>query len=421
VFEIMINFAKKITKILVYIPCVPIYLLSCIVPRKNNIWVFGAWFGNKFADNSKYLFMYINNNQPHIRPIWLSKNNQVLQELKENGYECYHAFSFKGCYFSLLAKVAIVSTGSRDVNRFLIGGAKIIQLWHGTPLKKIGFDDKITFLKNQDKILCRFYTYIGKSILPALKEKCDLYIASSSEVRIKMGTAFEVKSEKILVTGYPRNDILFEDELNYYPNDSNYLNRITSEYGCKYIFIYLPTHRSEGRKDANLLEPYGFDTISMQKLLEDLDAILIIKAHFYNSKICWQDDLVNRIIIPSDNDIPDIYPILKRSDVLITDYSSVYFDFLLLNRPIIFTPFDLKEYIEEDRELYYDYNSITPGPKASDWKEVMQFMKMSIKNPNRHQTERIKINECFNKYMDNNNSERVYQQIIKLLNQVGKR
>lgn len=412
-FIVLIN---KIIKHIFYLLMVPIYLISLVVPRDKNIWIFGAWFGNKFADNSKYLFMYINNNQSDIRPIWLSKNNQLLQELKENGYECYHTFSFKGCYFSLRAKVAIVSTGSRDLNRFLVGGAKIVQLWHGTPLKKIGFDDRVTFLKNQDKLLYRFYTYIGKSILPFLKEKCDLYIASSSEVRIKIGTAFKVKSEKISVTGYPRNDILFEDELDYYPNDSNYLNRITSEYGCKYIFIYLPTHRSEGRKDVNLLEPYGFDTKSMQKLLEDLDAILIIKAHFYNSKFCHHNNLVNRIIIPSDNDIPDIYPILKRSDVLITDYSSVYFDFLLLNRPIIFTPFDLREYIEEDRELYYDYNSITPGPKANNWKEVMQFMEMSIKNPNRHQTERMKINECFNKYMDNTNSERVYQQIIKLLN-----
>lgn len=404
-----------VKKIVIYSLLTPIYWLSCVFPRKNNIWIFGAWFGRKFADNSKYLFIYVNNNQPAIRPIWLSKNKQLLQELKQNGYECYHTFSFKGCYFSFRAKVAIVSTGLSDVNRYLLGGAKKVQLWHGTPLKKICHDDFVTFLKDKDNSLIRIYLHTRKVILPFLRERCHLYIASSPEVRKKICTAFSAKSENIAVTGYPRNDELFGDEWTDYPNDDNYLSQINLKCNYKHVFTYLPTHRSEGRKDANLLETYGFDPKCMQKLLEELDAILIIKAHFYNNKICWQDDLVNRIIIPSDNDIPDIYPVLKRSDVLITDYSSVYFDFLLLNRPIIFAPFDLKEYLKEDRELYYDYNSVTPGPKANAWDEVMQFMEEYIKNPNRYQTERTKINKCFNQYTDSKSSERVYRQISELL------
>jgi CDP-glycerol glycerophosphotransferase (TagB/SpsB family) len=110
--------------------------------------------------------------------------------------------------------------------------------------------------------------------------------------------------------------------------------------------------------------------------------------------------------------LPDIYPLLKRVNILITDYSSVYFDFLLLDRPIIFAPFDLREFVSLDgQELFYDYDEVTPGPKATDWKGVLEFVERNLQCDD-YKTQRKEICLRFNEFRDCKNSERVYN-IIK--------
>jgi len=99
---------------------------------------------------------------------------------------------------------------------------------------------------------------------------------------------------------------------------------------------------------------------------------------------------------------------------LITDYSSVYFDFLLTDRPIIFAPFDYDSYIAKDRELYYDYDKVTPGPKCKDWDEVLDWIEKFKTNPSLYQKERAKAKDKFHKYKDNKNSRRVFKEIVEL-------
>jgi CDP-glycerol glycerophosphotransferase (TagB/SpsB family) len=80
---------------------------------------------------------------------------------------------------------------------------------------------------------------------------------------------------------------------------------------------------------------------------------MIIKPHFYNTlTIDIPLESENRVFIFNDSDIPDIYKILPSLDILITDYSIVLFDYLLLERPIIFAPFDLEEYMEKTTDFY---------------------------------------------------------------------
>jgi len=96
----------------------------------------------------------------------------------------------------------------------------------------------------------------------------------------------------------------------------------------------------------------------------------------------------------------DINNILKLTDILITDYSSIYFDYLLLDKPIIFAPFDFEDYLVKDRELYYNYDEVTPGPKARNWNEVLISLKEAIENPEKYKKEREKIKNIFHKYME---------------------
>ena len=82
----------------------------------------------------------------------------------------------------------------------------------------------------------------------------------------------------------------------------------------------------------------------------------------------------------------DPYVFLKMADVLITDYSSIYFDYLLLDRPIIFFDYDLKEYLNDSRELYFDYDEFTPGEKVSNYHELKKAIFKSVNSDKEYTT-----------------------------------
>lgn len=149
----------------------------------------------------------------------------------------------------------------------------------------------------------------------------------------------------------------------------------------------------------------------MTAFLKDHDINFYYKLH-YVDKSTLNEKNVN---IKQLHDI-DIYELLAITDILITDYSSVYFDFLLTGRPIIFTPFDLDDYIRKERELYFNYHEVTPGPKCRDWNEVLLELEKIISGKDDYKKERQIVNNRFNTFQDGNSSKRVVefiqQQII---------
>ena len=121
---------------------IPIYFLSFLIPRNPKLWLFGSTFGNRFADNPKYFYLYCN--QFHkdrknggIRAVWITKQKEIVKLLRKNGYEVYYRYSLKGIWCCLRGKVYIFDNYSKDISFWLSGGAVKINLWHGIPLKKI--------------------------------------------------------------------------------------------------------------------------------------------------------------------------------------------------------------------------------------------------------------------------------------------
>jgi len=398
---------KKWKILFSYILSIPIYWISYLFPKDKNLWIFGSWFGNKFADNSKYLFLYIKKKYPVKRIIWLSNNMDVIKELKKDENEVCKNYSLKGFLYSMRASCVIVCTGLGDVNRFAIAGSKKIELWHGTPLKKIGYDN--TYFARKKLQENKFKKYILNCI-PFLNIKADLVISTSEESKKKIMSAFKLEDNNVVITGQPRNDVLFSS------TKCSYIDKIKRNINFKYIFTYIPTCRGIGYVDTDLFTKYNFDIRLMQNALEKLNGILIIKPHHYNTfKNKMNVSFNNRIFISSDQELPDIYPLIKQVDVLITDYSSIYFDFLLLNRPIIFAPFDFEEYIRTTDEFYYNYNEVTPGPKSKNWDDVIKYMYESINEPEKYKKQRETINALFNFYNDGKSSERVYNEIMNIL------
>ena len=387
---------SKVIKLIIFTLNIPLYLISLLIPKNNKLWVFGGWFGEKYSDNTKYLFEYINKNEPRIKAIWLTKNSNVIQLIRKKGFKAFHAYSIHGYLYSAFAGVGIVNQGIIDINRF-IPPSIIVNLWHGIPLKKIMYDDIIN--GKADK-----YKSIKKLIFPFMRypEDTKMMIACSEEDQYRFSTAFKIPREDVKITGYPRNDALFSRCRN---------DKI-------YQIIYMPTHRKEGKD--NIL-PMLLDYINeMSNNIRDSSFRIDVKLHFYHLneiKSAKQDitqfPYVN--IIDDDTIRGDIYCILNRYDILITDYSSIYFDFLLTDKPIIFFPFDYEEYISRDRELYYKYDLVTPGPKCRSWVEVVEWIMKFKDNPMLYAKERKRIKDMFHKYQDGKSSERVYQEIAKLL------
>ena len=107
---------------------------------------------------------------------------------------------------------------------------------------------------------------------------------------------------------------------------------------------------------------------------------------------------------------------MKVTDILITDYSSIYFDYLLLDKPILFMPFDFEDYIENNARFYYNYNCVTPGPKCKDWNNVMEHLEKTFVSDGStygdcYQKQRDTIRQMFNDFRFNN-SERIAQRLF---------
>lgn len=396
---------NKFLKIALFIWYDVIYIISFLVPKNKNLWIFGAWFGEKYADNSKYLFEYVNANHSETRAVWLTKNNSTLEVIRKKGFEAYHAYSIKGIILALRAKVAVMSQCYLDVTEFALGNIKKVQLWHGTPLKKIMKDIQ--------------YNSIDVSwVFPFLNRTYSksLLIVPSQEVVSSISTAFQVPKSYIKITGYPRNDAFFVNDILKPVKTLSIYDIFRQKKNIPAIGIYMPTHRRSGEFDIFSLFQKNIEPINNE--LKKLGVILLVKFHFFHLESLEKKDInKSNIIFLKDEDInQDIYPVLPHTDFLITDYSSIYFDYLLLNKPIIFAPFDKDDYIKNDRDFYYDYDTVTPGPKATDWNEVLRCIKLFKDNPQLYSDERIKTRDLFNKYLDGNSSHRVYEEIIRFIN-----
>ena len=225
---------------------IPLWLLQRLIPRKKNLWVFGAWHGRKFSDNSKELFLKIANDHKDIKPVWLSRDKRIINHLRKKGFKSYKINSYKGILNSLRAKVIIISSSKSDINPFFINGAKLIQIWHGAPMKKIGMSMKISKRR-------KIFLEIQKKLFPFKYEYTYDYVVSTSDCFDKiLSESLLVPSSNIIVSGYPRNDILFKKNFEH-----NMIQKWNQKFDYPKKIIYLPTFRSVNDK-TDYFYNYGY-------------------------------------------------------------------------------------------------------------------------------------------------------------------
>ena len=355
-------------KFLAYLICYCIYPFSFLVPRSRKKWAFGSFRG-AFNDNAKYLFIHVTEQMPDIDCAWLSVNRTTVRTIKEKGLKAYHVLSPAGIWFALRAKCWFFNAYSSDIMFCLSGGAKLVNLWHGLPLKRIEFDIESGILADRfvKKTLKEQYFH------PEVFKRPD-YVVSSTELFSEVfARSFRIPLERCLNLGLARNEILTWPEEKrrtfidrYEPTET--LDLIGQMGSFDRVFVYMPTWRDS----QNDFVTAGFDFKAMEEVLSENNALLLIKPHantFIDPVIL--NGLAHIKLLPSTL---DIYPILPYTDVLITDYSSVMYDYILMEKKdVILYLFDKEEYVNE-RPFIWSFEDMTYGHRAGSFETLLELV-----------------------------------------------
>jgi CDP-glycerol glycerophosphotransferase (TagB/SpsB family) len=370
------------------------YFLSGFFPRNKNMWLFGAWEGLRYCDNAKYLFEHILNNKQNEpkQVFWLTYSETAYDFMKNKGYPVILSRSWKAWWYNLRAGYLFVTHGKHDVIKFLSRGAVVINLNHSLPIKHMGFDVKNISYFNPPTII---HKLLYKIISPYWNIRFDYVLSASRQTSHITRSSLRAREDQMLPFGFPR-----------FVHLQHANPRLILEDKHKHQILYIPTFR-EGVEFNHF--GYGFDRQEMEKSLDRLNATLLIALHPFDSSPT--PEALTKGTSPNIHCIKpmDINELLPEIDVLITDFSSVMFDYLLLDRPMIYTQFDFEEFLTGQRGLYFDYADVTAGHKAKNWPEVLDALFDILKtkrDPYSQERERVR------KKMFNDNYENVNDEII---------
>lgn len=371
--------------------CKMIALYKSMFVKKEDLYVFGSWWGNKFADNPK--FLYLNFLKKGLNAVWITKSEEIFVSMSRKRLPVLMAGSKEGIACCQKAKFAFFCTSIEDIDEYHIGGAYLINLNHGIPLKKIVYDDTVNNSHRTLKVRAR-------SFLTAIPYRKS-YIVSTSEKISKIYTsAYRKDMNHILQWGQPRNDCMFDGTLKHIQYEDVTYDK---------LILYMPTHRNEGATEIKINEI--LDLKRLNTFCEENNVIFVIKKHYYHRDELTDMKGYSRIFDYTQT-VCDTQELLYNADVLITDYSSCYIDYLLLDRPILFYSYDLDNYLENDREMYFDYEEVTPGPKVVDFDSFMNCLSDLQNGFDTYKGERARVKRIF--YSPDNDGP-VSTKIIKSL------
>jgi CDP-glycerol glycerophosphotransferase (TagB/SpsB family) len=376
--------------------------LSYVTPKDKTLLVFGCGNRNEFQGHPKYLYLYLQlQTQSDWEHVWSTENRVLYDELNNKGYPVIYKYSIKGFFTLLKAALFIHEKSSKDVYYIdqIVGRFRFFQTFHGVPLKMIGLD-KIKFDKRGIFYQITKYPWLY-SLVKRLKLlsmfKYKAMLAPSDEVKRIMQRAFD--HDNVLSLGYPRNDVFFDKKLLY-----NDLRPILSLDKYDKVILYAPTFRDH----KSSVEPFTIDfLLQLNAYCKEHNYLFLLKKHPWEKELKFPETLSNLKDVSSQ--VSDVQELLVWTDVLITDYSSVFFDFMVTGRPVIFYAYDLEEYQIHCRDMYYDYKSEIQGPIAKSENQLLDLIETidTWSTEPEYIEKYAQVNQKFNTNNDGNSCERV--------------
>lgn len=376
------------------------------IPVDPKLVIFESFFGKKYACSPRAIYEYMLNAPEYAdyHFVWAFRKPEQHAELKENGRTSLVHYDTKK-YFQYYAQAKYWVTNSRLPEEIIRKEDQVyIQCWHGTPLKRLGYDikgDGSNSLGSAKKVRkqysndARRYSYM---VSPS---------PFSSE---KFTSAFNLKDlfperNIIVEQGYPRNDFLS----NYTQEDVQQIKERLELPRDKKVILYAPTWRdNQHMLGKGFTLDVQLDLKKMQEALGE-EYIVLMRLHYL---IANRLDLERVQGFAYDvsklDDVNDLYVI---SDILITDYSSVFFDYAILKRPMIFYMYDLEEYKNDIRDFYIDLEEL-PGPIVESQEDLTEEILNIGDYSGKYQEKYSKFNEKFNSLEDGQAARRVVETIM---------
>ena len=360
---------------------------------------FESFYGNSYSCSPKAIYEYVLNDErfKDYKFVWAFKNinKYTFDErtiLVKSNSRKYYKYLSKSKYWVVNL---LINTGVKKKKNQVY-----VQCWHGTPLKKLRYDIE------KDNVLNSISEVRKRNDLDAIK--FDYFISPSKFCTEKFTSAFNLKklnNENIFIEkGYPRNDYLF----NYKKSDIKKIKKKLNIPLNKKVILYAPTFRDNQVNENGYTYNVELDFNKFKNEFSE-EYVILFRAHYFIANKFDFKKYNNFVYdVSKYEDINELYII---SDILITDYSSVFFDFANLKKPILFYMYDYNNYKNNLRDFYIDLKEL-PGPILKKENTLIKEIKNIDNYSKKYKEKYEKFNKKYNYLDDGNATKRVVEEIF---------
>ncbi|WP_286180078.1 CDP-glycerol glycerophosphotransferase family protein [Neobacillus cucumis] len=373
-----------------------LFLFVSLFPPNQKLIMFESFLGKQYSCNPRAIYEYLKEHHPEYEMVW-SVDPRFEKGFIDKGIPYANRFSFKWLF--LMARARFWVTNSR-MPLWIPKPKKTIylQTWHGTPLKKLAHDMKEVLMPGTT-------TNQYKQSFYEESRNWDYLISPNRYSTEIFKRAFRFNKE-IIESGYPRNDIFYSSNRDQVARNFKKTHQLPED---KKIILYAPTWRDNQYYQVG---KYKLDLhIDLEQFKQELgnEYIIILRMHYLVAENFNLDAYKGFAYdFSKHEDIQELYLI---SDLLITDYSSVFFDYANLERPMIFFTYDLDEYKEDIRGFYFNFEEKAPGPLVETSEELIKVIK-HIKNDELSTEKFLEFYQRFCYLEDGNAAERVVKEVV---------
>lgn len=331
-------------------------IAGILLPKRKGLIIFESFLGKQYSDNPRAIYEYLLSNTSNHEMIW-SVSRGSVQTFKQLKIPYVRRFTLKWLF--TMNRASYWVTNSR-LPLWIPKPSRTIylQTWHGSPLKRLAADMEEVLMPGTN-------TEQYKRNFLSETSKWDYLISANAYSTEIFKRAFQF-NKTIVESGYPRNDYLINH------NNMDEINRIKSTLNIpkdKKVILYAPTWRDNeyygvGRYKFDI----KLDLARMQESLSE-EYVIVLRLHYLIAEQIDIEAYKGFVYeLSGHTDIRELYLI---SDMLITDYSSVFFDYANLKRPMIFFVYDLEDYRDKLRGFYFDFEKYAPGPLVKTTEEIL--------------------------------------------------
>lgn len=358
--------------------------LSYIVPRDKHL----ICYADNNLNSSIYLIRFANDQNDQYKHVYLTPHKSVKKMLESEGISCEMHKSLKGIFHAFRANIYVISSSKGQVNSKLSRHAKIINLWHGISIKNIGALE----FKNEKHRRQKLEKYASFRYVPS----------TSPFTQSCFMKAFGKNENQTPILGEPRNDLLVRT---IKKTDRTKLSKYVDVdlASISKIISYMPTWRDYGDWDSNI------DFRILNEKMINANALFLVKPHPKDKSLNSIKEFSNVRVVRRNDDWQDAYEILIATDILITDYSSLAYEFILTRRPIILYTPDLENF-RSQRDFWVDFLEMAPSEPITDLGKLIPQIIQLLEHPEVDERY-LQTLDLLHSVQDGTSSQRVYDLI----------